>query len=222
MVDNEKFITHLAARCRAAYINERTLHTARTNPNPAAYHPGPRWDGGVDKRGAEHKPIWPKLAKFMIKNGLTPETCVRMRFAFRGETSGKAVLPNQIALEKYVDRYRGDSHNNGRTQQELQSLASETSCFQTHTQLTIEDEGKTAEDAWRSVLSDETLSLSPLFRHCVAANESLDNIAKYYHAQAVTQYLCAPTEYNEVWGKLIPDDFKLHAEALVSSAGKVK
>lgn len=201
----------MVERCRNAYIRVRRDYELQLNGR-SDYRPGPHWDGGEDARGYQHKSVWEKIATFMLRHDLDPERCVRLRFAHR-QYHQNPVLPNQIAVDKYLTLYQqGDAERVASLAYEFTTENSICRC-----QLVLRDEPVLA-TRLRAVLADETVPLSPLFRHCLAQAEGLKLVAAYYFRPALQQYLTAMDEYDRVWGVWLYQEFKETARAAHQSA----
>ena len=80
-----------------------------------------------------------------------------------------------------------------------------------------EGEEVTTEQLQRSVLWDETLTLSALFRYCLARREGLKDVAHHYRLGAAMQYMRHHEDYDAVWGDWISDKFKDYAQRTYQS-----
>jgi len=216
---SQQLLEDMARRCREAYIacrRERDLlHSGKTSyTKPAA-----KWDGGEDTSGAVHQPYWPKMAKFMIKHGLTPEHCIRVRFALCRDMSKDPPYPNQIANPTYLEEYKADQVK--KISEWIEGAFSYEKAYCASSITLMEEElGRKGKPVWRSVLLDESIPLSALFRYCLARSESIDDVAEEYEIPAMTQYIVARKEYDQVWGNWIPEDFRSSAELAQRVASK--
>jgi hypothetical protein len=62
-----------------------------------------------------------------------------------------------------------------------------------------------------SVLFDETLNMSALFRYCFADGQKIERVKDEYREQAVLQYMRHPKAYDFIWGTLLPKGFSKFA-----------
>jgi len=205
-----------AEQCRACYIAERNRFSM---DGKAPYkNPGAKWDGGYDNDGKLHKSIWPKIAEFMIKYKLDPAICIMLRFdmARRSGTS-KPPMPNQIALEKYLELYRSGLAEQDRNVAAIRT--SEVAAFRAQLAFWMQHPGMTPKDAYNLVLNDLDLFVSPLTRYCSAVSLNLPAIAELFYDRAMVQYMSAPDAYDNVWRGHIPHEFVLRARALRAELG---
>jgi hypothetical protein len=75
----------------------------------------------------------------------------------------------------------------------------------------------TYEQSVQFVLLDENLSLSALFRYCIARRAKCFDIARRYRTSAAVQYVRQRELYDTVWGALIPPKFKMKAQSIRQS-----
>jgi len=211
-------IDELARYCREAYIHERRQLQLRTGDEERPYsNPGPKWDGGMDSRGAVHKPVWPKIAQFMLKHRLNPSVCMMIRFSMAGHgTHAKhPPLPHQIALDKYLPVYTGQSISAEVTEEDVRvAKISESQSCRNQFVYWMHYMSLSQADAARVVLTDDSLPVSPLTRYCLACSMQLTALAERYEAAAVAQYLLAPDAYDAVWKEALPTVFTTKARAL--------
>jgi hypothetical protein len=89
-------IRHLAAEVRRLNLLNCRLFFSRVT----GHDPGPqerraaRWDGGEDRYGKRHQPIWPKLARHYLEAGADPATALQA--AFRRWDGPEPPLPNKL------------------------------------------------------------------------------------------------------------------------------
>jgi len=76
---------------------------------------------------------------------------------------------------------------------------------------------ETPEDAQLLVITDSSLDLSPLFRHCLAKSidtKQMRKVARTFQAEAVLQFECYPKLYKRVWREVLPPNFAEMADNL--------
>lgn len=221
----ERYIKMMAAKCRDAYIAERTAYEIKKNKKlakrkpPYVYQPAPRYDGGEDENGHHHEPVWPKIARFMITHHLDPYFCIRKRFEIA--RAGSAPWPNQIAVDAYLDIYTGEKEI--LTQQDVQVAfdLEKQYCRVALTSTRYNREGVSKDMVWKSLLLDDLLEISPLMRYCLARQLGLTKVAELFVMRAMTQYVIAPKTYDVVWGGSIPEDFKEQTDAVYKIVKKL-
>ena len=217
MIDAKKLTESIAARCRVAYIAYREQYEQDRSGRAATYRPGPQWDGGIGSNGREHKPIWPKIAQFMIKHKLDPEKAIWLRFAFSSKKNTKPPWPNQIAADKYLELYEGEVELESADDVAISFATEKQHCITRISVASAYHEG-TTEQLWRSVLLDDTIPVSPLMRYCVAYSEGYRSICRVYEDKAIMQYLFASDAYDDTWGSWIPDNLRKKARKIFNSA----
>jgi len=205
---------------RTSYISHKTNHELAKTGVPS-YSLAGMWDGKKDRAGKKRRPIWPNIARFMLRNALDPDACISARFRKIRDTN-KDVKPNQIASAAWLQFYKAACDVDGR--EFAIQLRSEKQLCEMGIEEARED-GHSGKEAWLMALLDDGLAISPLFRVCLADSEGLDRVVSYYVTEAMVQYLAAPEAYDEHWCEWIPQDFKdevLHARdrAIVRQRGK--
>lgn len=207
---------HVAELCREIYCAERVRFANEVEGRRTKeYIPSAQWDGGVAADGKTHEPIWPKIARFMLRNKLNPAAAIAIRFRMAAASGlRRPPFPNQIAMDYHLDKYTGAAGQAGITEESLRAvLRSEIACCSMNmTKYQLYHE-MTAQEAYRWVLTDEELPISPLLRYCIAEHENITDVADRYLARATTQYICAPDEHDTVWGNLLPLNFCTSARA---------
>ena len=208
---SDLIVRETAELCRATYIRERTnFATLRPgsskNKKVRAYTPHPKWDGGEDANGHQHKPYWPKMARFMLEHELDPEYCIHMQFGDRKRTDDPP-FPSHITSVNWLDRYQVESPE-VLISEVKDALQTEKAHCMWAIALIEDDDDAQGPELWREVLFDDTIPMSPLFRYCVAYRDKLHDVANEYEQSAMVQYSLARKAYEEGWKGWIPEDFK--------------
>ena len=212
---SEQLLEDLARVCRDVYIAERQAYETSVRGKTAKYRPGPKWDGGVTSSGARTKPIWPKIAKFMLQHNLDPQRCIQYRFMQQSQGLLRPVLPNQIALRKYLEDYRNMTEELRRG---LRTTFDTEKAFCRGRLIVLQSSGDMSlAEALDTVLLNEEYPLSPLFRYTLARETRRKTVSRRYRRQALAQYLRFPDDYDEIWGDVIPELFRVSARAVVSN-----
>lgn len=184
--------------------------------------PGPWWDGG-NVRGTNRNNIWEAAAKLILKHRLPLGEFVNyVTGEWRRLKKQPVPRPNHLCSPQAV----ADFHrlNRGSTADPLQGLqtaiefqrdALEQAMYGYQAFDGTEYEVTSPEELKRLVLWDEDLSLSALFRYCLAVDEGYDDIAKTFLAGALVQYLSQLRHYDQVWGIWIPQQFRNTADRLL-------
>ena len=200
-------------RIREVYVRERRLFEQRISGRPSHFRSGPQWDGGRGRSGRTYVAVWPKIARFVLKNRLEPDAFVRRQFQLH---SGSFVIkPNQLYNGAALDRYREVAKVS--RQEIAASLRSQQNALvravrQFQDMAEIEGEIFPLSTIRASVLLDAEAPFTALFRYCMARSEKLNDIARVFRAAAVVQYVRDAAIYNEIWGARIPEKFKRYAE----------
>lgn len=214
----ERFLAWIADRCREAYIYERTQFELSRNKKlqdrrpPYQYRPAVRWDGGEDDEGREFAPYWPKLASFMLAHGLEPEAVIRKRFML--VKGANPPWPNQIAVEAYLEQYKGLSELASEDEiavayrldkEYMRTAMSSSRYFRPD---------KSHDWSMTALLLDNSLDVSALMRFCVAHEMKLRPVMNRLERRAIAQVIRAPKAHSKVWGKAIPEEI-LQAAAVI-------
>lgn len=205
-----RLVRQTAARIRQFYILNRRIAEERVTGRASKYQPGPKWDGGKDRYNKTHKPIWPRIAFFVLSNRLDVDAFVRRQF----EQSGtRPPLPNAFLGDMALCRYR-----QGVADDEIKvrsSLQAERGWLEmtTYDYLACKDElGYTKAEIIEFSLVNSHAPLSPLFRYCAAKKYGVESVAKNCYWPAVFQYLQNSSLYDKVWDDWIPDKLKKIAD----------
>lgn len=183
------------------------------NPQSKRYgeSPLPQWDGGKDRWGANHRPIWPQIAAHCLRHKVDPVIYLHVQFS---ETVGRpSPTPNQLLAENALNRYqtyltRSDellSGDKARSAGHLQRRL-----------LQLEPARGTPEQKLLTALMDEKIVQScPLFRYCIGFAQRLEAVTSRYHAAALQQYVFQHDLYDRAWGAdFIPSPLRQEAVML--------
>lgn len=170
------------------------------------------WDGGETADGKFHKPVWPQLASFAMKHGVSPFDLIRA--AFQGWSGLQPPPPTRIYSEwgraLAVD-WQKVLHDD--IAFELQSNGNRAMTYY----YTFKRRGHTDVEAWREVVYGYETDLSALYRCCMACNANFDDLIERYEDRALTTYVWSQDAYDKVWGSWIPDRLRDKAKQLRSS-----
>lgn len=190
---------------RAVYVRARSMLESRLRAVTFEYRPPRSYDlgsGSVERK--PQPPVWLKLSRWLLEQRLEPfnyiSFCVSASLARPPEP---ADLLRPATLERF-QAYRRMQKDSIR-----QALKHEHVAFRDAVADARRD-GASTYDTWGDVLTDETVSLSPLFRYCLAysiGGVGFTRIASYYHTAALTQFAQYPAAYARYWHKLLPDGF---------------
>lgn len=152
--------------------------------------------------------LWEAIAARVMEAGVTPEQFIRAQFVVappdreppspRKFDAAQAIDNVRLANEFLVMEFAHDLSR----QQEL--AANQIVALTELTDLT-------KYEAWADALADDTVAVSPLFRHCLAtaiAATEVDGedakvfrrIASVYETEAMRQYVPDAAQYDKAWG----------------------
>jgi len=208
-------VEDLAQAVRTEYINQRRMWRCLSGSRPD-YLPGRQWDEGRRLESGRYSlPVWPKIAQFLLDNEIVdyPEF-IRKIFENRGPHR-PVPQPNHLHGPAALRIWKEVIPKKELRARVRQAWAQEKKAFA----IAALDQQAYFPDAsehecLRSVIVDDTVSLSPLYRYCVAIGEGLPRHASFYKEMALRQYCLAPSLYDEVWGGWIPEQLKTEAEAM--------
>ena len=150
---------------------------------------------------------WMDLTSWLEEHELPHLSYIALTFDQCLITENRAPEPGQLASVKYLHRWRTCSPLlDGRIQRALQ-FQHDAAQRQFIYYRSI---GLKPRQCWATLLLDENLELSPLFRYCIAATlggKSLGAVAEYYHADAIMQFERYRENYLMRWQCILPADF---------------
>lgn len=167
-----------------------------------------RWDGGKTVSGRFYKPVWPIIAKFCLDHDLEPEQLIKAMFY---KTVLTAPLPNMAHGNYALDKYR--QYTLPTTNLEIKTKAitefetQKSRAYSTVNSL-VKYNGVDEQTAWKMVIADSKLPLTPLFRYCISKNQDWPILYEKYKDPAIRQYKRNSEIYNEVWKEWIPMDLR--------------
>lgn len=170
-----------------------------------------RWDGGRDAHGRVHQPVWPRLAAFIRKNNLPPAEYIAFLFSLR---KVHPLLPDQMmsaaSLQQYQERQVSPSNSaeNLDAALKMQILKARAELVHRMRNDGVRKKlGWSQKDILTSVLTDDSLPLSALFRYCLAVSERLPDVAARLRGAAEGQYMRNPDAYDRAWRRWLPSMF---------------
>lgn len=184
------------------------------NPNYGR-EPIPAWDGGRDNWGTNHKPIWPRIAALLMREGFDPATYLQVQFQ---ETNGrKSPLPSMLMSQDAIARYRAYL---GRADEILKKEYERAAIHLQRSLILMASARGTPEEKMVTALMDEgtTMQACVLFRYCMAVKANIVPAMERYHASALQQYLYQADLYDRAWGlDVIPEHLRQEARRLRAS-----
>lgn len=210
--DQEQSAPEVQQWARLARIVRQIYILIRTEVQGEIYSSCAQWDGGQDSYGRNHRPIWPKIARFFVARGYEPMDYIRVQF-FRA-AAGRIPQPNQLisntAVEIYQEHLQGPPKNLQATLAwEIESVKSEMLPYQQALNWSF-----TQALEW-ALRNEATVKASPLVRYCLAFEYGLNNIAELFYDRALVQYVVQKDAYNAAWpAGVLPEPLRNAAEAL--------
>jgi hypothetical protein len=226
----------LAQIIRQTYIDDRTAWETMRRGVAFTYVPPLIYDEGKkgisEEAAAEIKDrrkreaakrrvpsVWLELATKFIHRRLDPEEFIHRMFE-RSDKS-RPPEPGQLLDEKFIEEY--DNVLRAEHSEVADSLKVQKQLAASHI-LYWQHAGMNFVSSHATVLLDEDLDLSALFRMCLAyglmdRDKVFKKIVKEYMGRAAVQFERSRREYRRTWGDFIPVDFvkrsrRLYEEAL--------
>jgi hypothetical protein len=187
----------LAKRCQALY----TFYRSRFEG--IAYRSHPRWNGS-----SKSLSVWQRMAVLVLNNKLDPELLFSSVFAVW--TRPDPPQPNQLCGKYALDVYRAAEEERP-DEIRLAILFQVQHCTTEISRLESLMPQTTKKERERSVLLNEKLPLSALFRHALAVRRGFTQISDRYYRSAVLQYMPHAGLYDKYWGSLLSDEFRKSA-----------
>ena len=190
MIRKVNMLSTLADKIREVYCEERNRWN-HLNGKSVTWgdRPIPRYDGGIDSMGRKYGNVWLEIAKFVTAN--KPKARDLYLSVAQRSSSDTTRL---FLLQKNV-------------------FSRETAKMQ----FRKEKYHWTDAQIFRAVLGNRLLSLSALFRYCLARSEGYSELAESFHQEAIEQYLDDPDAYDRIWEQWVPDDFRRDVRKLIET-----
>lgn len=219
---------------RSTYIFERNMLQQFRTGEKNAYTPSRALDGHTIWDTPEVKPKrneWAHTYKILSRKcqKVSPVKYVRILFRVLHGSSLPIPTVSQLAsinMLTYVEAFLADFVVDMRHQFVAQSQRAKSK-IDIHCKGLNQPLGL----AVYSVLLDDNVSLSSLYRYCLAKEVSkqlcdsskdwsskLASLALEYELEAALEYTIFPKQYAEIWGSTIPEGFKKNANKLLKKA----
>jgi hypothetical protein len=198
--------TDLARQICLCYRRERTRFDTLKNGGAS-----PAKSTGSARFGPKPQDdVWVQLVRFCRSRRIDPLAYIEWHFdnALLGSLrEPKRLMDRKLAADFLADeeQERPEIEIAFRVQQQTARV---------HILLAQQGGKRTAGDAWASVLLDETLSLSALYRYCLAhsiGGDRFDRIAGLYEDEAIRQYRRNRSDYDVTWGQWVPATIRKHS-----------
>jgi hypothetical protein len=169
----------------------------------------PQWDGGADRAGSVHRPVWPIAADFLLARGYDPISYVHAMFVHRrGQVTP---VPTHIRSASVEEAYK---HYLTHVQDDL-TTAWDRFCVAVDGRvrmLRASSPEETETRMYATAISDRQLDLSCLYRYCASVVLNDHQLASHYYEPALMQYAFQKPEYDMAWGMKIPHAMRQAAE----------
>jgi hypothetical protein len=226
----------LVQKFKNTYVFERGVLERFRSGEDVIYKPAPSLDGKSQWDTPEEKTnivsVWEnsyrKLDK--VQDYVDPSHYVRILFyVLRGSsiaipTVAQLATPKMLELiGEFIQDRRLDIR---------QQFVSESQRAQSSIRIKQKGSGYPLGLSVYYAIVDTRLGLSPLFCYCLAVEtakqlravgvevencEKLDRLAKQFELYAVMDYTLFPDDYDEVWGSVIPANFRVAACSLIEA-----
>jgi hypothetical protein len=219
------------------YIFERRILEQFRTGKPSSYKPSVSWDGESRwDSPEENKPksnTWKDTFNKLKKNPDISDPCLYVRLLFRILRESSLATPtltqlNSPNMSLLVSEFLQDVVTKIRQQFVAESQRAEKAI-----RVNEKGSGYPFGLAVYYAIVDSRVGLSPLYKYCLAAaayrkltakqastqhSGKLKSLAKEYELMAAMDYCCFPKLYDEVWGEVIPERFRVAACGYVESA----
>lgn len=190
----------LARAARNLYVFHRNyLKSMRTGETSRdGLRPIPAWDGGVDRNGRRHRPVWPKLAAALSSRGVGLVSFVEAQFGPDRPIPEPNMLLGDAAFDRAVEYERSAPRAaaDRRRAQEAAVRAAVPREMRLY--------GLGVEDAARAVLRGPNLDATPLFRHCFAAAAGATDMLPESREAALAELCVGFHAYSNGWRGFLP------------------
>ena len=216
MIRKVNMLSTLADKIREVYCEERNRWN-HLNGKSVTWgdRPIPRYDGGIDSMGRKYGNVWLEIAKFVTANKMNYAAFVRAQFSIARQ---RPIDPTQLNKPKARDLYLSVAQRSSSDTTRLFLLQKNVFSRETaKMQFRKEKYHWTDAQIFRAVLGNRLLSLSALFRYCLARSEGYSELAESFHQEAIEQYLDDPDAYDRIWEQWVPDDFRRDVRKLIET-----
>ena len=204
-----------AELCRSLWIKAVNDAQELRTGMPSNWNSCVPYDGGQDpKSGRTYRfPVWEKIAKEAHAAGFHVKELIDT--VFRGWNEDRLPTPHTAVS---ADNMRlAVTERTQRSRRIADKLKNDYTIFKSNwwgAKLSIPD----AQAAAAYVLKDTGLSLSPLFRYCVALLKNLPEVAKRWEDAARSEYFKDVPTYLEYWSSVLPAELVAEGKAFLAGS----
>lgn len=205
------------------YERERSLYESLLSGKQIEYRAPASYDGksalyveGEDDAKVENskKSIWRTLADFFSANKIDPRLYIRVQFEPSQLGLRRAPEPTQLMTPECIHVYHQALARIGPTV-ELALLTQRA--VASAAIVNNEELGCDRDQAVITVITNDSIELSPLFRYCLAWSMGTDKfrkLARLYQDHAVIQFQRFRQYYQRYWSEWLPVGFVLLADKI--------
>jgi hypothetical protein len=227
----------LVQKFKATYVFERCMLERFRGDKDGPYRPAPsldgksRWDTPEEKTSIVS--VWETSYRKLerAQDFVDPTKYVRILFYMLRGSAVATPTVAQVATPKILEMV-GELLQDRRLDIR-QQFVSESQRAQSSICINQKGAGYPLGLSVYYAIVDTRLGLSPLFSYCLAVEtatrlrvsgvesencEKLDRLAKQFELYAAMDYTLFPEDYNEVWGSVIPSNFRVAACTLLEAA----
>lgn len=199
MRSSDRELEDLADKIRDLWKSEHETFVQKRTGRKGTFTHTLRYDGGRAADGKRYENVWLKIAAYCLEKNFEYDRLIRAIFdQHKYQTPPQ---PNNAYNKLAEQRYRKaaeESPYDVFNEIQIQLNEFERALFMARALL-----GDTPE-AVHYVLANRAISLSALFRYCIACREGLGDIAALWKLEARRQYFRAKAKYDHAWGDCIP------------------
>jgi len=198
-------LQNVASRARQLYYQRFELFCPRQwRERPA------KWPLSHHNRAEQLK--WRKITAKLIVMLIDPGRYIVDQFQSEGEEEpSMPISPEQLLSPKRLKAYRASLRTNAHLKQtasEFREMQAET---RRHVRCMQSLDGATMENACVDAITDPDLSLTWLFRFCLARSLDraiFDRLAASYEREAAFEYMWDREAYDKLWKLWLPEEFR--------------
>lgn len=165
----------------------------------------PVWDGGIDPvLGKTYTSFWRRLIDACQRVNADPVEYLTWYYSVwsNRQLRSPADIERDFAFDQFARRDKATDIA------QLRLLTMRNKLDQLHFKY-VSIYGYSSDASFEAALSDGVRQeLSPLFIYCMALQKKLTGIAERYRGMATYEYLLSRAAVDQVWGELIPAEFK--------------
>ena len=211
----DQIVQDVAKKIRDLFIDRYQLHIRATDPSrdvTTSLHP--RWDGGQDSRGVNHKPVWLELARYSITHQIEPADWVDTLFHLTHHFDHQP-RPTDLYQDVVVQSVgRSESR---RYADILAAVRAELLVIRRELFFNLAYSGLSPDVVKRTVILSPALEVSPLTRYVIAGKENQPDLVNSLTSSARAQFSCSSEAYIEAYGS-----YAVHLQSLIPTSKRME